>query len=70
MPWRREWQPTPVSLPGESKGQGSLADYNPWGCKESDMTECLRKHAYVWASKADDPIQERDELLARLGTMV
>ena len=34
------------------------------------MTECLRKHAYVWASKADDPIQERDELLARLGTMV
>ena len=70
MPWRRERQPTPVSLPGESKGQGSLADYNPWGHKESDMTECLRKYANVWAGKADDPIQERDELLARLGAMV
>ena len=25
IPWRREWQPTPVFLPGESHGQGSLA---------------------------------------------
>ena len=24
MPWRRKWQPTPVFLPGESQGQGSL----------------------------------------------
>ena len=23
-PWRREWQPTPVSLPGESHGQRNL----------------------------------------------
>ena len=23
---------------GDSEGQGSLACYNPWGCKESDMT--------------------------------
>ena len=37
--WRREWQPTPVFLPGESRGQRSLARYSPWGCKESDMTE-------------------------------
>ena len=22
--WRRKWQPTPVFLPGESQGQGSL----------------------------------------------
>ena len=28
-------------LPGESHGQRSLADYSPWGCKESDMTEQL-----------------------------
>ena len=39
IPWRREWQPTPVFLPGESHGQRNLAGYNPWGCKESDMTE-------------------------------
>ena len=38
IPWRREWQPTPV-MPGESHGQGSLVGYNPWGRKESDMTE-------------------------------
>ena len=30
-PWRRKWQPTPVSLPGESHGQRSLAGYNPRG---------------------------------------
>jgi len=27
--WRREWQPTPVFLPGESQGQRSLAGYSP-----------------------------------------
>ena len=36
---KREWPPTPVSLPGESHGQRSLAGYSPWGPKESDMTE-------------------------------
>ena len=28
-------------LPGKSHGQRSLVVYNPWGCKESDMTEQL-----------------------------
>ena len=36
---RRIWQPTPVFLPGESRGQRSLAGCSPWGCKESDTTE-------------------------------
>ena len=39
IPRRRKWQPTPVFLPGESCGQGSLVGYSPWGCKKSDMTE-------------------------------
>ena len=39
IPWRREWQPTPVSLPGESCGQRHLAGCSPWGRKESDSTE-------------------------------
>ena len=39
IPWRREWQLTLVFLPGEFHGQGSLADYSPRGCKESDTTE-------------------------------
>ena len=39
IPWRREWQPTPVFLPRESQGQRSLVGYSPQGCKESDTTE-------------------------------
>ena len=38
---KKEWQPTPVFLPGESHGQGSLAGYSPWGHKKSDMTKQL-----------------------------
>ena len=30
----RAWQPTPVFLPEESRGQRSLAGYGPWGGKE------------------------------------
>ena len=32
-PWRKEWLPTPVFLPGESHGQRSLVGYSPWGPK-------------------------------------
>ena len=39
IPWRREWQPTPVFLHGEFHGQGSVMDYSLWGLKELDMTE-------------------------------
>ena len=38
-PCRREWQPTPVFLPGKFQGQRSLVGYCPWGHKESDTTE-------------------------------
>ena len=49
-PWRRAWQPTPVSLPGESHGQRSLTGYSPRGCKSqtgpcdsaaTEANECL-----------------------------
>ena len=39
MHWRRKWQPTPVFLPGESQGRGSLVGCRPWGRAESDSTE-------------------------------
>ena len=29
--WRRKWQPTPVFLPGESQGPGSLVGCRLWG---------------------------------------
>jgi hypothetical protein len=39
MHWRRKWQPTPVFLPGESQGQGSLVGCRLCGHTESDTTE-------------------------------
>ena len=39
MHWRRKWQPTPVFLPGESQGRGSLEGCRLWGRTESDKTE-------------------------------
>ena len=39
MHWRRKWQPTPVFLPGESRGRGSLEGCRLWGGTESDTTE-------------------------------
>ena len=37
--WRRKWQPTPVFLPGESQGRGSLVGCHLWGRTELDTTE-------------------------------
>ena len=39
MHWRRQWQPTPVFLPGESQGRGSLAGCCLWGRTGSDTTD-------------------------------
>ena len=39
MHWIRKWQPTPVFLPGESQGQGSLVGCRLWDRTESDTTE-------------------------------
>ena len=43
--WSRNWQPTPVFLPGESHGQRSLAGYRAWGRKELETTQWLNTHA-------------------------
>ena len=39
LSWRRQWQPTPVLLPGESQGWRSLVGCRLWGHTESDTTE-------------------------------
>ena len=41
---RRQWQPTPVLLPGKSHGRRSLVGYSPWGRRELDTTERLHFH--------------------------
>ena len=43
MHWRRKWQPTPVFLPGESQGRGSLVGCRLWGHTESDTTEATHQ---------------------------
>ena len=48
IPWRRKWQPIPVSLPGKFHGQRSLMGYHPWGCKESYTTERLNSNTTCW----------------------
>ena len=39
---RRQWQPTPVLLPGKSHEHRSLIGCSPWSREESDVTE--RRH--------------------------
>ena len=43
MHWRRKWEPTPVFLPGESWGQGSLVGCRLWGHTELDTTLLEKK---------------------------
>ena len=49
--WRKKWQPTPVFLPGESQGRGSLLGCRLWGSTESDTTEVtqhsIAQHVYM-----------------------
>ena len=46
MHWRGKWQPTPVFLPGESQGQGSLVGCRLWGHTESDTTEATQQQQH------------------------
>ena len=43
MHWRRKWQPTPVFLPGESQGRGSLVGCHLWGRTELDTAEVTQQ---------------------------
>ena len=40
---RRQWQPTPVLLPGKSQGRKSLVGCRLWGRTESDTTEVTQQ---------------------------
>ena len=50
MHWRRKWQPTPVFLPGESQGRGSLVGCRLWGRTESDMAKATQQQQCVSAN--------------------
>ena len=42
--WRRQWHPTPVLLPGKSRGWRSLVGCSPWGREESETSERVHFH--------------------------
>ena len=44
---RREWQPTPVFLPGESHGQRSLVGYSPWGSQRVGHDGTTNTHTHT-----------------------
>ena len=50
--------PTPVFLPGESRGQRSLAGHSPWGCKELDRAGKQKETVVCWvpALLASSPV--------------
>ena len=47
IPWRRKWQPAAVFLPEKFHGQMGLEGYDPWGCKESNMTAHVHRY-FLW----------------------
>ena len=53
IPWRKDWQPSPVFLAGRFHGQRSLVGYSPWGHKESYTTECAHTHTHSSVVRKD-----------------
>ena len=66
---RRQWQPTPVFLPGKSHGQRSLVGYSPWDGKESDTPRRLSMpavHMYVSSTSSTPKVLETDNAFPSL----
>ena len=59
MHWRRKWQPTPMFLPGESQGRGSLVGCCLWGHTELDTTEVTQQQSSNQLSQQVDRLQEK-----------
>ena len=47
-PWRRKCQPTPIFLPGKSRGQRSLGGCSPWGCKKVEHDLATKQQQPSW----------------------
>ena len=51
-------EPTPIFLPGKCHGERSLAGYNPWDHKDSDITERARAHTHTHTHTRGDLLEE------------
>ena len=69
IPWRRKWQPTPVSLPGKSHGQRSLASYSSMGSQRVQHDWRIFSAGEIWWNDGYNTVfngmQTRDRLLER-----
>ena len=84
IPWRREWQPTWVLLPGESHGQRSPVVYSPWGHKKLDIAElltlslitpyhifiCIRSYIYTIIFSLESTYSHEQQDLSKLGVII
>ena len=62
MHWRRQWQPTPVFLPGESQRRGSLVGCRLWGHTESDTTEATAAAAVPKCNRKEKTTSKYHEI--------
>ena len=60
IPWRREWLPMPVFLPGEFHGERSPVGYSSWGHKELDRTERLTLALFTFSGGEKYENKERE----------
>ena len=58
FPWRREWLPSPVFLPGEFHGQRNLSSCSPWSCKELDTIKQLTLSLFSFSSALEIQVHE------------
>ena len=68
MHWRRKWQPTPVFLPGEFQGWGSLVGccLSMWshrvGHDWSDLAAAAAAESMNWGARSGGDLPWRDEM--------
>ena len=68
--WRRKWQPTPVFLPGESQGRGSLVGCRLWGRTDwsnlAAAAKCVRASSCKRQKVCWNQLKQKDNLLAHV----
>ena len=67
MHWRRDWQPTPVFLPGESQGWESWVGCRLWGRTESNTTEATQQQQHEEIPNPHDQLCFHDTDLVTCG---
>ena len=70
---RRQWQPTPVLLPGESQGWGSLVGCHLWGHKSQTRLKQLSSSSSMcdtWASQVVELVKNLPAIAGDTETQV